>query len=44
MSVTLANSEGSKSNPPPITIHDFAPLMVEPIGVSTATRPRQASR
>ena len=38
-SAILANSAGWMVNPPPMTIHDLAPLMVAPIGLSTASRP-----
>ena len=39
ISATFANSDGSTWKPPGSEIHACAPLMSEPIGVSTASRP-----
>ena len=41
---TLANSDGCTWKPAPSTIHEWAPLMVDPSGDSTATSPRQDNR
>ena len=38
-SATFASSAGCTWKPPPSTIHEWAPLIVEPSGVSTATSP-----
>ena len=39
ISATFANSDGSICSPPGSEIHAFAPLISEPRGVSTASRP-----
>lgn len=36
MIVSFTNSEGWREKPPPSTIHECAPLTVEPSGVSTS--------
>ena len=43
MSATLANSEGSTWNPPGREIQACAPLMSEPSGLSTASRPSRVA-
>jgi hypothetical protein len=43
-SATLANSDGWIAKPAGSTIHECAPRIVEPSGVSTATSPAMESR